>query len=102
MKITRDNTHKQNIIYNIFTKLGLPNNYISTIVDDIILILTSNIGTDKSIKIKNFGSFFLRKKKKRIGRNPKSKVNYDITERYVVTFKPADDLKKKLNTNAKK
>ena len=102
MKVTRENTHKQNLINDIFNKIGLPSSYISSIVDEIITILIINISTQKTIKIKNFGTFFLKKKDKRVGRNPKSKINYDISERYVVTFKPADKLKRKVNANVKK
>ena len=99
MKVIRDNTHKKNIINNIFKEIGLPSNYVVKIVDDLISTLTTGICQERIIKIKNFGTFFLKKKQKRIGRNPKDKINYEISERNVVTFKPADDLKKKLNFN---
>ena len=102
MKVTRDNTHKKNIINNIFNTTGLPASYAVNIVNDIISIISSNIITHKKIKIKNFGTFFLKKKNKRIGRNPKTKINYEISERNVVTFKPAEDFKKKLILNETK
>jgi nucleoid DNA-binding protein len=102
MKKTRDNTHKKNIITNILEKTGLPASYAGKIVDDIILILISDIIKKKVFKILNFGSFFLRTKKKRVGRNPKNKIDYIIKERNVVTFKQAEDLKKKLNLNVRK
>ncbi len=97
-KSIRGNIHKKEIINNIFFKLGLPNNYIAEIVNDIFTILISNIFINKTIKIKNFGTFFLKKKNKRIGRNPKNKINYEISERNIVTFKPSEKLKKKINT----
>ena len=95
MKATRENTNKKDIVSNISEKLGLPNAYIDKIFDDLILILISNSILNKKIKIKNFGTFFLKKKKKRVGRNPKSKIVHKISERNVVTFKPAKILKKK-------
>lgn len=102
MKITRNNTQKKKIINNIFKETGLPSVYILKIVDDLISILKKNIYLKKKTKIKNFGTFFLIKKNKRIGRNPKDKINHEISERNVVTFKAADDLKKKLNFNVER
>ena len=54
------------------------------------------------LKIKNFGSFNLRKKNSRIGRNPKNKIDHEISERNVLTFKAADKLNKKVNSHVKK
>ena len=103
MKIqSRDNTHKKDIVSNIFKKVGVPSVYGMKLIDDIILIMLSNVLIKKSFKIKNFGSFTLTKKKKRIGRNPKNEVNYEILERNVLTFKAANELKRKINIDAKK
>ena len=98
----RVNTHKKNIINNIFNKVGIPVNYANKLVDELILILISNIVIKKKLKIKNFGVFNLKKKKKRIGRNPKNKDIYEILERNVVTFKSSEELRKKLNPNVKR
>ena len=102
MRITRINTSKKNIISNIYNKTGLPSTYIANIVDDIISIVKENIINEENVKIKNFGTFFLKKKNKRLGRNPKNKINYEISERKVVTFKISDDLKNRLNDNVTK
>ena len=103
MKIlSRDNTHKKDIVGNIFKKVGVPSVYAMKLIDDLILIMLSNILIKKSFKIKNFGSFTLTKKKKRIGRNPKNKVSYEILERNVLTFKAANELKRKINIDVKK
>ena len=102
MKTNRDNTNKKDIINNVLDKTGLPSVYIAKIVDEIISNLVSNIYTKKTFKILNFGTFSLIRKKKRIGRNPKSKIGHEISERNVVTFRPAENLKKRINTNARK
>jgi len=65
MRITRINTSKKNIISNIYNKTGLPSTYIANIVDDIISIVKENIINEENVKIKNFGTFFLKKKKKK-------------------------------------
>ena len=97
MRATRDNTRKKDIIKNIFNQLGLPQSFIAKIIDEIFIILISNFNNKKPVKIKNFGTFLLKKKKRRIGRSPKNKIEHEISERNVVTFKGAEDLKKKLN-----
>ena len=96
MKLSRVNTQKKIIINNIFKKTGLPANYLAEIVNELILSLTSNIISQKTFKIKNFGVFNLKKKNKRIGRNPKNKINHEIIARNVLTFKAAAKLNKKV------
>ena len=57
MKISRDNTHKKNIIDNIFNTSGVPSSFAAKLVDDLILIMITNIYSKKELKIKNFGTF---------------------------------------------
>ena len=102
MKVNRNNTHKENIINNIYNKVGLPSNYAAKLVNDLLSILISDIIAQKTFKIKYFGTFNLRKKNKRIGRNPKNKIKYEVLERNVIIFKAAEELKRKLNRDAKK
>jgi nucleoid DNA-binding protein len=101
MKSIRDNTYKKIITDNICNKIGIPNSYIAKIVNDIISILILNLREKKKLKIKNFGTFFVKNKNKRTGRNPKNKIIHEITERNVVTFKLSKYLKDKLNTNVR-
>jgi len=101
-KIIRDNTRKKNIINNIYKNVGIPSLYAKKIVDDLISILIFNVLEKKHLKIKNFGTFNLKRKDKRIGRNPKNKFNYEILERNVLTFKAAVELNKRVNTHVKK
>jgi len=96
-KINKNNTRKQNIINNIFSTIGVPTSYAKRIVDDFISIIIFNLIEKKQVKIKDFGKFNLIKKKKRIGRNPKTKINYEILARNVLTFKSAAKLSRKVN-----
>jgi integration host factor subunit alpha len=103
MKTTsRDNTHKNNITNKIFNLVGIPSSLASNLVDDIISIITINIIKKKYLKIKNFGSFNLKKKNSRIGRNPKNKIDHEISERNVLTFKASSKLSRKANSNDEK
>ena len=63
------------------------------------LFTIKNIITNKQVKIAKFGTFILRKKKQRIGRNPKTKEEKIISERFVILFKPSKELKKYVNNN---
>jgi len=68
---------------------------VKTIIESMIDSLTKG----KRIEIRGFGSFSLRYRKSRIGRNPKSGESVNIDERYVPHFKPGKDLKEKVKTN---
>ena len=96
-KIKRENIKKKDIVNDISKIIGVPNSFSDLIVKDIIKILISNLKKNSEIKIKNFGTFLLKKKLKRIGRNPKNKMEYEISSRNVVTFKTSKYLKKRLN-----
>jgi len=68
---------------------------VKTIIESMIDSLTKG----KRIEIRGFGSFSLRYRKSRVGRNPKSGESVNIDERYVPHFKPGKDLKEKVKTS---
>jgi integration host factor subunit alpha len=103
MKIqNRENTSKKNIVNNISNTVGVPFSYAKKIVDDFFSIIIKSVLITNKLKIKNFGTFNIKKKKKRVGRNPKTKVIHEISERNVLTFKTSVELNQKLNKSAKK
>ena len=67
------------------------------IVNDIVEIIINGLQSDKKVKIHNFGTFKLNKKNSRIGRNPKTKEQYNIASRNVITFKASKILLKYIN-----
>ena len=69
------------------------------IVNDIIDIIIEGLQNDKKVKIHNFGTFKMNNKKSRIGRNPKTKEEYNISSRNVITFKASKILLKFINQN---
>ena len=99
LKISRDNIKKKDIINNISFNIGIPISYSNLILNDLIKILIINLKEKSEIKIKNFGSFVLKNKSKRTGRNPKNKKEYDILPRNVITFRISKHLKEKINLN---
>ena len=55
-------------------------------IDSMLVCLEEVLLDKKKIMIRNFGSLVLRKKKERMGRNPKTKEEYKISKRYAITF----------------
>jgi integration host factor subunit alpha len=100
MVTLKNNLKKADIVNSIFTDIGISSLYTKKIFNDIIEILITNLVSNKKIKIKNFGTFKLIFKNKRLGRNPKNNEAHFITERAVVSFKAANNLKNKVNKNA--
>jgi len=79
--INSGNTKKKDIAKNIFLNIGISSFYASKIINDLINILISSLFLNKSLKIKNFGSFKLKKKKKEEGKNKKKKKNKKIKKK---------------------
>ena len=75
----------------------LPQRDIELAVKTIINCMTRALSTGERIEIRGFGSFSLRYRRPRIGRNPKSGIKVQINERYVPHFKPGKNLKKRVN-----
>ena len=67
------------------------------IVNDIVDIIIEGLKSDKKVKIHNFGTFKMNNKKSRLGRNPKTKEEYNISSRNVITFKASKILLKFMN-----
>ena len=67
------------------------------IVNDILDIVIEGLKSDKKVKIHNFGTFTLNRKNSRIGRNPKTKEEFNISSRNVITFKASKILLKYIN-----
>ena len=82
---------------NRFFEYFISKNYANEFIDQVILIIIKSLQTNKTIHIKNFGSFKVVNKKERIGRNPKNKKTYTISKRNIVSFKPSLSFKNKIN-----
>ena len=95
----RINLTKKEIINSVYMQIGFSKKISETLLEDIFEIILHNIIKEKMVKIAKFGTFTLRKKKQRIGRNPKTKETKLISERNVILFKPSKELKKYINRN---
>ena len=98
----RVNLTKKEIINSVFMQIGFSKKMSESILEDILYDIVQNLKKYKVVKISNFGTFHIRFKKRRVGRNPKTKEEKIIKERNVVLFKPSKDFKKFINDNEKK
>ena len=95
----RTNLTKKEIINSIYMQIGFSKKISETLLEDILELILNNIIKHKKVKIAKFGTFILRKKKQRMGRNPKTKENKIITERNVILFKASKEFKDYINKN---
>ena len=93
----RENLTKKEIINSIYMQIGYSKKLIEHILEDLFETLLQSLQEKGRVKISNFGTFILRHKKSRIGRNPKTKEIKTISDRDVVLFKPSKELKNLVN-----
>lgn len=84
---------KADIVNTLFEKVGLPKKEAQDIIEIILSTMKETFVDGESIKISGFGTFNVRKKSSRRGRNPKTGEEIEITPRRVVTFRPSNQLK---------
>jgi integration host factor subunit alpha len=95
----RINLTKKDLINSIYMQIGFSKNISENLLSDVFSLIIENLKSDEKIKISKFGTFTLRQKKSRIGRNPKTKVKKIITSRKVVLFKPSIEFKSLVNSS---
>ena len=93
----RTNLTKKDIVNSIYMQIGFSKKISENLLEDIFQILLKNIVLEKKVKISKFGTFILRRKNQRIGRNPKTKETKVISERNVILFKPSKEFKFYIN-----
>ena len=85
----------------VFKNVGLSRNESANLVDSVFSEILVSLIRGDDVKISSFGTFVVREKKERIGRNPKTGEEVPITARSVVTFRASNVLKSKVNTKNK-
>ena len=93
----QNNFTREEIAESLHNEFGLTKKDCVTFVNDILEVIIEGLKVDGFVKIHNFGSFKIKRKKSRIGRNPKTKVGVMISERNVLTFKASKSVLSYLN-----
>ena len=93
----RVNLTKKDLVNLIYMQLGFSKQISENLIDDFLSIIIKNIKSEKKLKLSKFGTFTIRQKKSRLGRNPKTKEVKVISERDVVLFKASKEFKDFIN-----
>tara|TARA_B100000401_G_scaffold235682_1_gene159741 strand:+ start:206 stop:505 length:300 start_codon:yes stop_codon:yes gene_type:complete len=93
----RINLTKKDLVNSVYMQLGFSKQISENLIEDFFLTIIDNIKYEKKLKLSKFGTFTVRKKKSRIGRNPKTKETKLILKRDVVLFKPSKEFKEFIN-----
>ncbi len=93
----RKNLTKKDLINLVYMQLGFSKQVTENLINDFLSTIIINIKNEKKLKLSKFGTFNIRQKKSRIGRNPKTKEIKIISSRDVVLFKPSKEFKEFIN-----
>jgi integration host factor subunit alpha len=88
---------KIDVTESICDKLGIPKRECVLIVESVFEIIKDDLGKGHDVMISGFGKWTVKAKKERKGRNPKTGNEMTIDARRVVTFKPSNVLRDKMN-----
>ena len=91
------NLTKKDLINSVYMKIGFSKNISENLIDEFLATIVNNLKIEKKLKLSKFGTFSMRSKKSRIGRNPKTKEEKTISERNVVLFKASKEFKNLIN-----
>ena len=93
----RINLTKKDLINQIYMQIGFSKQISESLIEDFFSLIVKNLENEGKIKLSKFGTFSIRSKKSRIGRNPKTKEEKTISKRNVVLFKPSKEFKEFIN-----
>jgi len=93
----RINLTKKDLVNLVYMQLGFSKQISENLIEDFLSTIVTNIKNEKKLKLSKFGTFTIRQKKSRVGRNPKTKEIKIISSRDVVLFKPSKEFKDFIN-----
>ena len=96
----RMNLTKKDLVNLIYMQIGFSKQVSESLIEEFFSLIVYNLKKEKIIKLSKFGTFSIRLKKSRVGRNPKTKEEKKISERNVVLFKPSKEFKEFINLKA--
>ena len=93
----RLNLTKKDLVNAVYMQIGFSKQISENLIDDFFETIINNLEDEKILKLSKFGTFSIRQKKSRLGRNPKTKEEKIISERKVLLFKPSREFKEFIN-----
>lgn len=82
---------------SVYQEVGLSRNESADLLESVLGYISESLARGDSVKISSFGSFSIRKKGQRIGRNPKTGEEVPILPRKVLVFRPSQVMKSRIN-----
>jgi integration host factor subunit alpha len=82
---------------SIYTQVGLSRNESAALLESVLNHMAATLEAGEAVKISAFGTFMVRQKGQRVGRNPKTGVEVPILPRKVLSFRPSQVLKARIN-----
>jgi len=83
----------------VYQEVGLSRNESADLLESVLSMISDALSSDETVKISSFGSFSVRQKGQRIGRNPKTGEEVPILPRKVLVFRPSQVMKARINSN---
>jgi integration host factor subunit alpha len=99
--MTTTNLTRADIVTGLVREAGLSRSQATHFLEAAIETMSSSLAGHRGLKISSFGSFVVHQKLKRLGRNPKTGKEAVITPRCVISFKPSQYLKEKVQRRRK-
>ena len=93
----RINLTKKDLTNSVYMQIGFSKHISEILIDEFFSLILTNLKKEKILKLSNFGTFILRTKNSRVGRNPKTREKKEISKRNVVLFKPSKEFKNFIN-----
>jgi len=95
--MSKINLTKKDLVNSVYMQIGFSKNISENLINDFFSTIIDNLKNEKKLKLSNFGTFSVRRKKSRVGRNPLTKEQKIISDRNVVLFKPSSEFKDLVN-----
>jgi integration host factor subunit alpha len=97
VRMTQKTVTRADLAEAVYGSVGLSRTESAELVERVLELITDALITGANVKLSSFGSFQVRSKNERIGRNPKTGEEVPILPRQVLVFKPSNVLKSKIN-----
>ena len=96
--MARINLTKKDLINSVYMQIGFSKSISENLIDDFLTTIVENLQKEKKLKFSKFGTFSIRNKKSRMGRNPLTNEQKIISQRDVVLFKASKEFKDLVNS----
>jgi integration host factor subunit alpha len=99
--LENNSTTRLQLTEAVHNEIGLSRYESSKFVEQVLELISSALIQNEQVKISKFGTFSTRNKVARVGRNPKTGIEAEISERRVITFRASNNMKQSINKDSR-